>query len=32
VTVRLTLRPVSWLPPVPITESAVAATEPGVGP
>ncbi|HEY0166731.1 MAG TPA: TadE family type IV pilus minor pilin [Jatrophihabitans sp.] len=32
VTVRLTLRPVSWLPPVAITETAVAATEPGVAP
>ena len=30
VTVRMALRPVSWLPPVLITESAVAATEPGV--
>jgi len=28
VTVRLRLRPVSWLPPVTITEMAVAATEP----
>ncbi len=28
VTVRLRLRPVSWLPPVTITETAVAATEP----
>jgi hypothetical protein len=32
VSVRLTLRPVSWLPPVSITETAVVATEPGVRP
>ncbi|HEX8092329.1 TadE family type IV pilus minor pilin [Jatrophihabitans sp.] len=30
VTVRMVLRPVSWLPMVSITESAVVATEPGV--
>ncbi|HEX8768000.1 MAG TPA: TadE family type IV pilus minor pilin [Jatrophihabitans sp.] len=29
VTVRMALRPVRWLPAVLITESAVAATEPG---
>lgn len=28
VTVRLRLRPVGWLPPVTVTETAVAATEP----
>lgn len=28
VTVRLSLRPVGWLPPVSVTETAVAATEP----
>lgn len=28
VTVRLSLRPVGWLPPVWVTETAVAATEP----
>ncbi len=32
VTVRLALRPVSWLPPVSITETAVVATEPGETP
>ena len=32
VTVRFALRPVSWLPPVQITETAVVATEPGVIP
>ena len=32
VTVRLQVRPVSWLPPVAITETAVVATEPGVLP
>jgi len=32
VTVRMALRPVSWLPPMTITESAVTATEPGVWP
>ena len=32
VTVRLALRPVSWLPPVTITETAVVASEPGVVP
>jgi Flp pilus assembly protein TadG len=30
VTVRMALHPVSWLPRVTITETAVAATEPGV--
>jgi Flp pilus assembly protein TadG len=29
VTVRFAVRPVSWLPPVEITETAVVATEPG---
>jgi Flp pilus assembly protein TadG len=29
VTVRLALRPVRWLPPVTITETAVVAAEPG---
>ena len=29
VTVRMALRPVGWLPQVTITETAVAATEPG---
>ncbi|MEO6503406.1 MAG: TadE family type IV pilus minor pilin [Jatrophihabitantaceae bacterium] len=32
VSVRLALRPVSWLPQVSITETAVVATEPGVRP
>lgn len=32
VTVRLEIRPLSWLPSVPITETAVVATEPGVVP
>ncbi|MDQ1720885.1 MAG: hypothetical protein QOI26_619 [Pseudonocardiales bacterium] len=30
VTVRLALRPVSWLPPMSISETSVVATEPGV--
>jgi Flp pilus assembly protein TadG len=30
VTVRFALRPISWLPPVTITDTAVVATEPGV--
>ena len=32
VTVRLALRPIGWLPPVTITETAVVASEPGVLP
>lgn len=32
VSVRLAFRPVSWLAPVSITETAVVATEPGVSP
>jgi Flp pilus assembly protein TadG len=32
VTVRFQVRPVSWLPPLVITETAVVATEPGATP
>ena len=32
VTVRFLLHPVSWLPPVSVSETAVVATEPGIGP
>ncbi|HEV2885837.1 MAG TPA: TadE family type IV pilus minor pilin [Jatrophihabitans sp.] len=32
VTARMVLRPVRWLPPVAITETAVVATEPGAVP
>ncbi|MDQ2836294.1 MAG: pilus assembly protein [Actinomycetota bacterium] len=31
VTVRVSLRPLSWLPPITVTETAVVATEPEAG-